>query len=76
MAAKSTPKSSRKKPDSLLVLAFVFLVVGALNWGLVGLVNINLVNYVFGPWPELEKIIYLLIGLSGLYKLYLAWSKK
>lgn len=46
------------------------VVIGALNWGLVGLLNINLVNWLLGSWPTVERIVYILVGLAGVYKLY------
>lgn len=51
----------------LHVLTFVLLVVGGLNWGLVGLFNFNLVSLIFGSVPALEKLVYILVGLSALY---------
>ncbi|MDO8503575.1 MAG: DUF378 domain-containing protein [bacterium] len=53
-------------------VAWWLVVIGAINWGLVGLANINLVNVVVGSWPTLEKVVYLLVGLSGLW---LLWGK-
>lgn len=52
-------------------LAIVLTVVGAVNWGLVGLgdfigMNLNLVNLFVGSWPVVENIVYLLVGISGL----------
>lgn len=49
------------------MLAFTLLVIGGLNWGLVGLFDFNLVSAIFGGWMALEKIIYILVGLSALY---------
>ena len=40
--------------------------IGAINWGLVGFFNFNLVQWIFGDWPTLVRIIYALIGLSAL----------
>lgn len=60
-------------------LATLLVVVGALNWGLVGLLNMNLVNSLLGAWPTLEKVVYVLVGVSGLWLLYDWWmgmSKK
>lgn len=59
-------------------LATLLVVVGALNWGLVGLLNMNLVNALFGAWPTLEKVVYVLVGVSGLWVLYdwMGMSKK
>lgn len=47
------------------------LVVGALNWGLVGLLNLNVVELVLGAGSLLTKVVYLLVGLAGLYKAYM-----
>ncbi len=41
-------------------------IVGALNWGLVGLANFNLVEHFFGAASTITRIIYGLVGLSGL----------
>ncbi len=47
------------------------LAIAAINWGLVGLVNINLVETVFGSTGIITKVVYILIGLTGVYKVYL-----
>lgn len=46
------------------------VVIGAINWGLVGLLNINLVTLLFGSWPWLVMLVYVLVGLSGLWGAY------
>lgn len=51
-------------------LAFILVVVGALNWGLVGIgnfmgTNLNLVNLLFGAWPIIENVVYLLVGIAA-----------
>lgn len=56
-------------------LGMLLVVVGALNWGLVGLLNLNLVNSLLGAWPTVEKLVYVLVGLSGLWLLYDWWMK-
>lgn len=48
-------------------LSFILLVVGGLNWGLVGLFDYNLVSMLFGGYPMLEQIIYVLVGFAALY---------
>jgi uncharacterized membrane protein YuzA (DUF378 family) len=55
----------------LRLLAFILLIVGGLNWGLVGLgmflgFNGNLVNLLFGAWPAVEALVYLLVGISAI----------
>ena len=42
-------------------------IVGALNWGLIGLFNFNLVAFLFGSMTLLSRIVYGLVGLSGIY---------
>lgn len=61
-------------------VANLLLVVGALNWGLVGLggfmgSNLNVVNMVLGSWPQVEWLVYVLVGLAGLWYLYSWWMK-
>jgi len=52
-------------------VAVVVAIVGALNWGLVGLFGFNLVAALFGPMTVLTRIVYVLVGLSGLYLIYM-----
>lgn len=47
--------------------AYLLTVVGALNWGLIGLFDFNLVNLVLGSLPALERLVYILVGLSAAY---------
>lgn len=51
----------------LHVAAFLLLVVGGVNWGLVGLLNVNLVNMLLGAYPSLEMVVYVLVGVSAVY---------
>ncbi|MGH4119560.1 DUF378 domain-containing protein [Clostridium sp.] len=46
-------------------LSFIFVLVGALNWGLLGLLNFNLVSFIFGSVPFLARAVYILVGLSA-----------
>ena len=47
------------------------LALAAINWGLVGLLNVNLVEMVLGSGTILAKAAYVVVGLVGVYKLYL-----
>ena len=49
------------------VIAAILVVIGALNWGLVGLFGFNLVVALFGT-TVLTNIVYILVGLSGVYQ--------
>ena len=50
-------------------LALILSIIGAVNWGLVGFFKFDLVAYLFGSLSLLSRIIYALVGLSGLYVL-------
>lgn len=50
------------------VAAAVLLVIGGLNWGLVGTVGIDLVATLFGPMSPLARTVYVLVGLGALYQ--------
>jgi len=52
------------------ILTLVLIIVGAVNWGLVGLFQFDLVAALFGgQQAALARIVYVLVGLSGLYQL-------
>jgi len=53
--------------NTLYWIALILVVIGGLNWGLVGLFNFNLVAAVFGAGSMLSNLIYVLVGLSALY---------
>ena len=55
------------KPLNLITL--ILLIVGGLNWGLVGLFNFDLVATLFGAGSILARIVYVLVGLSALWQL-------
>ena len=50
-------------------LALTLAVVGGLNWGLIGLFRFDLVAWIFGDMTLASRIIYTLVGVSGLYLL-------
>jgi len=52
---------------TLHLITYSLVVVAALNWGLVGLFNFNLVNAVLGSWPSVEKLVYVLIGAAAIF---------
>ena len=48
-------------------ITLTLVIIGAVNWGLVGFFKFDLVAYLFGSLSLLSRIIYALVGLSGLY---------
>lgn len=55
---------------ALDVIVAILLVVGGLNWGLVGFFNFNLVDAIFGPMSLISRIIYALVGLAAIYQIF------
>jgi len=51
------------------ILALVLLIVGALNWGLVGLFQFDLVAAIFGQMTALSRIVYIVVGLAAVYEI-------
>jgi uncharacterized membrane protein YuzA (DUF378 family) len=51
------------------VVTLVLLIVGGLNWGLVGLADFDLVAALFGEMSILSRIVYVLVGLSALWQI-------
>ncbi|MBW6409715.1 DUF378 domain-containing protein [Clostridium weizhouense] len=47
-------------------ISFILVIIGAFNWGLIGLLNVNLVNIVSLGFPLIQRIIYVIIFLSSL----------
>lgn len=54
---------------TLNIAALTVVIIGAVNWGLIGLLNFNLVAFLFGDMTLLSRIVYSLVGLCGLYLL-------
>ncbi|HEY5713949.1 MAG TPA: DUF378 domain-containing protein [Candidatus Gracilibacteria bacterium] len=51
-------------------VAKILAAIGAINWGLIGAVDFNLVNTLVGSVPMLEKVVYILVGVAGVMVLY------
>ena len=58
----------------LKIIAIVLVIVGGLNWGLVGLFNFDLVAAIFGAMSSLSKIVYSLVGLAAIYIIVISKS--
>ena len=48
-------------------VALILIVIGALNWGLIGLLQFDLVRVLFGDMSILSRIVYVLVGVAGIY---------
>lgn len=50
------------------IIAYIILIIGGLNWGLVGIFNFNLVSSIFGAYPAVGSIIvYVLVAISAIW---------
>ena len=65
-----------EKTTTIDWIAWILLVIGGLNWGLYGLLNMDLVALIFGFLPILQTIVYVLVGLAALYMIYAKFAKK
>jgi uncharacterized protein len=61
---------------SLKNIALLLVIIGGLNWGLVGLLEFDLVAAIFGSLSLLSRIVYILVGLSAVYLSIESFSKK
>lgn len=59
--------AEQRKLSPLTWTAIVLTTIGALNWGLVGLFNFDLVATIFGHMSIVSRIVYTLVALAGLY---------
>lgn len=59
-----------KGMNMLDFIVMLLLVVGGLNWGLVGAFNFNIVELLFGFYPMVVRVVYVLVGLAAVYMLY------
>ena len=59
-----------QKMNGLDWVAVILVIIGGINWGLIGLFNFDLVAAIFGSMSALSKIIYDLVGLGALYMIY------
>lgn len=55
-------------------IALVLIIIGAINWGLIGIFNFNLVDSIFGTMSVVSRIIYGLVGVSGLWGIKLLFD--
>ena len=57
-------------------IALLLVIIGAINWGLIGIFNFNLVSTLFGDMSIISRIVYILVGISGLWGIRLLFNDK
>ena len=60
--------------ETLQKVALVFTIIGAIAWGLIGLFDFNLVAYLFGDGSMLSRIVYTVVGITGLINIGLLFN--
>lgn len=69
----------RKEINAMKIIdtiALILIIIGAINWGLIGIFNFNLVEALFGGFSIISRIIYILVGISGLWGIKLIFDRK
>ena len=75
MTTRTEPRAVGARASSMSTvdwIAMILLIVGGLNWGLVGLLDVDLVATLFGDGSAVSRIVYILVGLAALWCLYTA----
>ena len=56
------------------IIALILVIIGAINWGLIGLFDFNLVSFLFGDMSIISRIVYSLVGIAGLINIGLLFT--
>ena len=67
MGYKASEGEENMRSRALDCLALTIAIIGAVNWGLIGLFSFDLVAFIFGNMSWFSRIIYALVGIAGLY---------
>ena len=59
---------------TLKIIAFILTIIGAINWGLVGVLKVDLVAILFGNMSFLTRLVYSLVGVSGIFSLFALYN--
>lgn len=54
-------------------IAAALVLIGALNWGLIGVFEWNLVSELLGSWPVVERVVYIVVGVAALVQIGGCW---
>ncbi|MFA6037013.1 MAG: DUF378 domain-containing protein [Legionellales bacterium] len=65
-----------KEKGTLFCVAMILVLIGGINWGLVGLLNLDLVALLLGSMPIIQKLVYIVIGLSAAFVIFKKFFNK
>ena len=58
------------------VVSLILIITGAINWGLIGFFNLDLISMIFGTMSMITRTIFAVVGIAGIYSLVLFWKLK
>ena len=58
------------------IVALILIIIGAINWGLIGFFRFDLIASLFAQLSAISRIIYAIVGIAGIYSLILFWKLK
>lgn len=58
------------------IVSLILIIIGAINWGLIGFFNLDLVSTIFGTMSMITRIVFAVVGIAGIYSLVLFWKLK
>lgn len=58
------------------IVALILIIIGSINWGLIGFFRFDLIASLFGQLSAISRIIYAIVGIAGIYSLILFWKLK
>ena len=58
------------------VVCLILIIIGAVNWGLIGFFSLDIISVIFGNMCMISRIIYAVVGIAGIYSLVLFWKLK
>lgn len=58
------------------IVALILIIIGAINWGLIGFFRFDLIASLFGQLSAISRIIYAIVGIAGINSLILFWKLK
>ena len=56
------------------IVCLILIIIGAINWGLIGFFNLDAVSAIFGNMSMVTRTIFAIVGISGIYSLVLFWK--
>lgn len=75
LTIKEKYKRKEKTMKVIDKIALVLIIIGAINWGLIGIFEFDLVAAIFGQMSMVSRIIYSLVGISGLWGIKLLFDR-